>query len=154
MYVQDAVPRMTGNQPKSIFLCNKVIKRFPHLLSYSSLTSYAVPTRVWQVRELIWLNINPEVNIQLSFWLAQIWLYVYPQVGTKEAMDITYWNSPPNHHSFSRFEPQLCSSLQFGGGACAEVLCLINKELSYWKNQPTKESSQNSWSFPAWPQHG
>lgn len=67
---------------------------------------------------------------------------------------ITYWSSLPNHHSFSHFEPELCSSLQFGGGACAEVLCLINKELSYWKNQPIKESSQNSWSSPAWPQHG
>lgn len=67
------------------------MKRFLHLLSYSSLTSFAVPTWVQQVRELIWLNINPEVkNTQLSFSLAQIWLYVYPQVGTKEAMAVHY----------------------------------------------------------------
>lgn len=54
---------------------------------------------------------------------------------------ITYWNSLPNHHSFSHFEPELCSSLQFGWSANAEVLCVIYKSFPIKKknNPPTNQ---------------
>lgn len=121
------------------------MESFPHLPSCSSINTYAVHTQVWWARELIQLHINPEEeNRQLpaqsaskfdsvcSLKLAQRrpWLY------------IIYWNSSSNHQSFSHFEPELHSSLQFGWDTYAEVLYEINKSFPIKKTNKQKVLSE------------
>lgn len=141
------------NQPKTILLCTKLWKPSPTcaLLPASMLMQSPLKSdrsenwSSWtliQRRKIDSFQLDQLPNLTLCAasrgQLAQRkpWLY------------IIYQNSSSTHCSFSHFEQELNSSLQFGSDAYAEALFVINKEIPIKKKWSNKKSSWGSW--PVW----